>query len=404
MRLPNTRGRWGFSRVVTEASTLPGAKAINTTAAQLQGLGGGSNNYYAPYDAANSRYFLPFALVNIEGAIDRPTSDTIILPAAPSRIRDLSQAERSNLYNFITSNYGDYSFTDRVGEGRIKTAFSVSRYNLDTTIQQILEDLFDHMEHGRVYDLGALEVHNTEYTDDFGTDPASRWNNPDTGNDYFSWDNTNDELDFSLAGNDIFAVYSANNSGSMDHESQVTTLCHNGTERRVIGCGVRMYDNATEEGYAIWGDANASNILIGEKQSGGSFAVLATQGTTTFTDGNFYTFTLAAEGVGATVTLSGWLVDETGTKPASDPGWTTSASPPATTVNHPDSSPDRLINASNHVDCGIASATAIAGDYDTRHDYFKLRAISDRAGGAASIMNQIQNGNLGSDLFNGTIL
>ena len=381
MLLPRQRGRWCFSRVVTEDSTLPGAKSINTTAAQLQGLGSGLNNYYAPYDKTNDRYFLPFALVNISGAIQSPSSDTIILPDLTNSIRALSRSERTSLFNFITNSFGDFSFTDQSGTNRIKSAFNTSGYNLDTTINQILEDLFDHMEHGRAYGLGSPEIHNTEYLEDFGTDPTSRWNTP-AGNDGFGWDATNFEADFSLTGNDIFSVYSANNSGSLDHESQVTCQCHNGSERRVVGCCVRMYDNASEEGYAIWGDANASNVLIGERQAGASFSVLATQGTTTYTDGNFYTHTLAAEGT-ATVNLSGWHQDDGSSKP-SDPGWTTSATPPTATITHPDSSPDRLINATNHVDCGIASATAIAADYDTRHDYFKLRAISDRSGGAAT--------------------
>lgn len=369
-------GQWALSRVVQEFSPLNPASGIFLTAARYQGLADTVDCYYSPLAPSNTDYAIGFALVRMAGNIGTPDADTVLLPGLDTTLRDLRNPERNALRSFLAANLGDYSYRDWAGVVRNKLAFGDKGYILDTPIRQIVTDVFDFLEHGNPFNItGEPEAHNTEYTDDFSTDPysAPRWVNH---GETINWDSTNNELDVAHAGAAVLERYSANNSGSIDHEAQVT--CYSQTspsEQRVTGAAVRMY-GTNPDAYCIYGDNSTDNLYFGRFNSG----TLTEISSTSYTFGaGFYTFCLAAEVSGTDdVALSGWIQSEGASKP-SDPGWITNVG--SETHTYTDTSANRLNNASNHTDCGIGSQYAISRDYDTQLCYFKLRAVSDRGGG-----------------------
>ena len=114
---------------------------------------------------------------------------------------DLSPVERNALRQEFEQWLLAYDFTDFDGP-KSKTDFIAGGYTNATTVSEILTDVFAHLGHSTFRDRGQgnPETHNTEYTDDFGTDPTSRWSHRGDG---ASWDSTNNEYDLTIAGGDL---------------------------------------------------------------------------------------------------------------------------------------------------------------------------------------------------------
>ncbi|HYE22518.1 MAG TPA: hypothetical protein VD998_02940, partial [Verrucomicrobiae bacterium] len=206
------------------------------------------------------------------------------------------------------------------------------------------------------------------FTDNFDTDPyaSGRWVNEILGG---SWDSVNQEFDLT---DDSVAIRYASTPGSMDHEAQVTALAMSGS--RMVGPGVRFDQSGADTMYGSVFEAGFVNFY--RYNNGVRTTIASISIGVPFTSGNFYSMRVAATGgVGNNVVLSAWVVDHGSSKP-SDPGWVGSDNSPNVTFT--DNSVDRLDDAVN-THGGIAGRGNVAV-YDDRHDYFKVRAISDRGG------------------------
>ncbi|MFN3075392.1 MAG: hypothetical protein ABT940_00650 [Alphaproteobacteria bacterium] len=369
-------GRWGFSRIVQKPN------GGFTTAAMQQGLASAIAAYYPPRVAGG--YAAPYAAIKItSGILTTPTSDTILLPRdlalADMTLGDLTALQRTNLRNFLET-WAQYDFTDWDGTIRSIPGFlaTVQTYTTTTTVRQVLRDVYRYLGHSTDRPKPILfESHNTEYTDDFSSDPfsAPRWTNDIAT---AVWDSTNSELDMSYASAWPGCRYSVNDAGSIEHEAQVTSIW-NGEFGATTGAAVRMDNAAAQDWYMGYWDR--TNIILG-RLNGGSETDLTTFAFTA-TANDFVTQRIAASGsAGNNVALSMWRTTHGASKP-SDPGWYgTDGSPDET---YTDTSVDRL-DAASHLDCGIAGHGEGA-DYDSRSDFFKLRAISDRAGAGRTTRN-----------------
>jgi hypothetical protein len=212
-----------------------------------------------------------------------------------------------------------------------------------------------------------------EYTDDFSTDPASRWTSRVTS---FAWDSTDNELDISHAGSAVLEEYTANVPGSIDHESQVTSIV--GGEYIMVASAARI-DGTASDGYVTWINHDTNLIYIGRIEGGTAPYELASEAVTAAT-GDWFTVRLAVSGAaGANVDIDVWYTNHGASKPT-DPGWIGTDGAPD--FEYTDTDGTRL-DATSHDACGIGGRSAISADYDTRHSFWKSRAISDR-GGAAS--------------------
>jgi hypothetical protein len=214
----------------------------------------------------------------------------------------------------------------------------------------------------------------TVITDNFDTDPfLGRWTN-ERGTSV--WNSTN--LEFDLGDNQARpgARYVQTNPGSVDEEAQVTFQHTNQfSDNTQGGPAIRFRDDGTDDWY--WVTVNASNDTYTLFRNNDGGATQLAQGTLAITTGDFITIRLAASGgVGGNVLLNVWIQDHGSSKP-SDPGWIGNDNSPNLTFT--DTDPSRL-NTANHIQVGIAGE-AFGMPVDSRHDYFKARAISDRTGG-----------------------
>lgn len=362
-------GRWGLSRIVTDAD---GGFSV---AAMRDRLGQRIEAYYPPLNEAKTAYTLGFAVVRLQGGVQQPANDdTRLIPNAllDATLGDLTLLQRQRLRAEIEEWFTGYQFTDYDGTVKIKAAFSAAGYTRDTPVRRILLDLFEHMGHSESRPRVIVpESHNTEYTDDFSTDPSSRWTF-EAGS--ASWDSGNSEYDFNTTTNTI-ARYSANDPGSIEQEAQVTAI--EGAARCPY-VAVRVENAGANDCYAI--HSNADGLMDMARWVAGARTTLTNWTLPSRDSGDFVTWRLAASGaVGANVVLDAWVTNHGTTKP-SDPGWIGVDGSPDNTVT--DTSVNRH-DDSTDIQCGIGGRSG-ASDYDTRHCFWKSRAISDRGGAAAT--------------------
>jgi len=368
-------GRWGFSRIIDD-----GAGGWTTHAMQER-LATAVQAKYPPL--VGGVYPVPYAMVRLAGGIVTPsTNDTVLIPRnldlAELTLGDLTAQQRQNLRNFLET-WIEYQFVDWDGAIRRMPGLAtvVATYTAATLVREVLRDIYRHLGHstGRPKPI-LFESHNTEYLDNFGTDPfATRWTN-ELG--AATWDSTNFEIHGDVGTNPWGLRYSINGPGSLDHEAQVTHLVNSGSSH-CGGPAVRMHNTGTDDWYLFTIlDWNDQNLIQVERINGGTPSTLSSIAFTV-ADNDWATQRAAAEGgAGANVLLSVWANNH-GTSKPSDPGWFgVDGSPTAT---YTDTSVDRLDDAA-HVHCGI-SARSGGLSYDTRHSYWKSRAISDRGGAAA---------------------
>jgi hypothetical protein len=375
MAIAPREGRWGLSRIVQASD------GGWDTVALRDGLAEVIECFYPPLNAAKTAYTLPFALIRLDGAIGTPTADTRLIPQRllSATLGDLTAQQRNTLRNQLNEWLTGYSFTDWDGTPVTKATFNASGYNNATPIRQILLDIFAHLGHSEARPkVGLTETHNTEYLEDFSTNPSGRWTVVGTAP---TWDSVNSEWDF-LSTAQPRARYSANDPGSIEHECQSTAVV---SSNRSNGPAVR-YDSADANTmYSLsFGGTNSTapqKYVAGVRTGLGAFA-------TTAAAGDFTTTRIAASGaVGANVELSFWGVGHGATKP-SDPGWYGVDGSP--TGTYTDTSVDRLDDATNS-HCGIGGR-GTTGEIDSRNCYWKSRAIADRGGGSNALAGDATGG------------
>lgn len=227
----------------------------------------------------------------------------------------------------------------------------------------------------------AVTLLATNLSDNFDTDPLGgtpRWTV--LSGTTPAYDATDDEWDLDMATQPIILRYDTT-SGSLECEAQVTFLPQSNPNADGIGGpAVRLRNDTTREGYFAALFPGASVIRVYRYYDDGGNAAWVQVGTDiAFTNGytDWISIRLAASGtVGSNVTLDVWATNHGGTKPASDPGWQgTDNSPLATRTDSDAARADAADNAYG----GVGSLTQ-GFDFDTRHDYWKARAISDRSG------------------------
>ena len=374
-------GRWGFTRILPE----PDGDGW-TTHAMLERLGDEITIQFPPL--VNGAFPVPFAMVRLNGAIISPsTNDTILIPRnltqAELTLGDLTAQQRLNLRNFLET-LAAYSFTD--WDGTLKDipgmSAQVATYTTNTLIRDLLRDLYRYLGHSASRPrMASAEWHNTEHLDGFDTSHETRWTAcTASGIGNGTWDGTDLEVDFS-GDQGAYVRYSANNSGSIEHEAQITG--RHTASVRCLGPGVRM---STNSGYGISRGAGPETQLW-KLIAGTRTNPYTSSASGSFADLDFVTLRLAASGGnGANVELSMWVNPHlTGTKP-SDPGWWgTDGSP---TYTYTDTAADRLDDSAVDLDCGLLARGMVAS-VDTRHNYFKLRAIADRGGASHNLSGSL---------------
>ncbi|MGE3293834.1 MAG: hypothetical protein AB7O95_20900 [Geminicoccaceae bacterium] len=387
-------GRWALSRIVTEASEFPGGDVGFTTAAMRDRLAQRIDAHYPPMMEALDGYALPFALVRMQGNVQPGNADTRLIPAVlvDATLRDLTAQQRQRLASELAEWMPAYEFVDFDGARRVKQAFSAAGYTLDTPLRRILLDLFQHLGHSETRLRASLpESHNTEYLDDFSTDPASRWTVEDGG---YTWDSGNGEMDITYDGGPLLLRYSANGPGSIEHECQVTA---NDSKNRLAGPCCRFDDAGVNDAYTL--DYNRTgNVLAINRYLAGSATQLATLSVTNVNPA-FWTLRLAAEGgAGANVALEAWYTNHgTGAGKPADPGWHGDDGSPDLTYTDTDAS---RLDATSHSQCGIGGPSA-SSDGDLRHDFWKSRAISDRSGGGTTYNEAVSESASATDSVSG---
>jgi len=367
-------GRWGLSRPLF----IDGGW---TTYAMEQHLGSlGAENYFPPRQADGTP-LCNAVLVRLSGTITAPSDgNTVLFPRNLADLGDVTLGEltanqRNALRNTLESWLTGYTFTDWDGQRVTVPSFTerTATYTADTTLKEVARHIFRHMAHSVSRPKPSVfESHNTEYLDDFSTDPfsAPRWTN-ELGT--MTWDSVNAEMAAPTTA--VWGCrYSINGPGSMDHESQVTHVIDSDSSH-CGGPAVRMHNTGTDDWYAFTVlDWNNQNLIEVNRINAGVRSTLAQAYAFTLANNDWITQRAAASGgAGANVVLDVWATNHGTTKP-SDPGWIgVDASPPYT---YTDSEADRLDDAA-HVHCGMAARHY---NHDSRHSYWKSRAISDRSG------------------------
>ena len=368
---PPSGGRWALSRIIQEAG------GGFTTAAMAQGLASQIHAHYPPLNATKTGYTQTHALVRLLGAVGTPNADTDLLP---DLALDASLgAQAASVQALLESRCPRYRYIDWAKAVVGKPLIPVS-YTSGTLCAQVLADLWRHYEHSTSRPRPALgEVHNTEYTDDFGTDPTTRWT-VEVG--AWAWDSTDLEMDVNVSTDGLFR-YSANSPGSIEHEAQVTAI-GSSANNRLMGAATRVDNAGANDGYLSWIHGAAVNL---DRMVAGVRTTLTTGTPVTYTSGDWYSLRLSAEGGnGANVVLNFWITDHNATKPA-DPGWVGVVGTPD--ITYTDTDVARLDDSTLNLQGGIGGRQSDTSEFDTRHDFFKVRAISDRAGGGGTILRTV---------------
>lgn len=369
-------GQWGVSRIV-ETSTRS-----YTTAAMQQKLADIVEAYYPPL--VNGAYPIGYALVHLEGNIGTPNADTELLPrnAVNVRLGDLTATQRNRLRNVLETVFTAYDFTDFDGSSQSVQPFTTftANYTVDTTLRDVAKDIFRFLRHSvKRNKIVLAESHNTEYTDDFATNPftAPRWTNVKNTQ---VWDGVNFELDFQTnTSNRPSAKYSINNTGSIEHEAQ-GTFFQAGSFTQGGGGATRFNSTGALDWYFTGVDASDDIILF--RVTGDALSTLTTfTGALVNANNDWITTRLSSQGTaGSNVVVNLWYTNH-GTSKPSDPGWIGVDGSPNQTFT--DSSANRLDDATS-IQCGMGMVGS-GIEVDTRNDFFKQRAITDRAGAASPV-------------------
>lgn len=355
-------GAWMISRIVTDDGG-------GTTTAAMRDHAGPWRAYYPPAGSG-----LAWALVHRGTPVSVDDADTLALATSglDAALATIPLRGRNRLVQRLRDAGGAYTCTDRRGDVQTRTALA-GDWTMATTWRQVLLDVFAHFAHSEVRAARFIpESHNTEYTDNFDADSSADWTND--GTSAYNRDTTNGEQDGSAWDNDARLRYSANNPGSIEHECQVTGLTNSST--RAVFAGVRMQASPGDAyGVRVQNNGSGAQVLVLSRINAGTRTDIYTSAAFG-TLGNFVTVRLAAEGTaGSNVVLDMWTTDHGASKP-SDPGWYGTDDSPTDTYT--DSDANRLDDAA-HLYGGFAGRGPAGAGHDSRMDFWRVRAISDRA-------------------------
>ena len=209
-----------------------------------------------------------------------------------------------------------------------------------------------------------------EILDDFSTNPfAGNWTNEINIAD---WDATDLELDLTNDGTDSLVRRSAGGPGGLEHEVQVTTTT--ASDAAIYGPMARVGDDGTDDGYAV--NFTTTNVVFRRFNAGVLTALDVQSSGLTITNGRWYSICLVVTGGPAANAILAVRIVDHGTSKPSDPGWLDMTVPDATFT---DTDASRLDDDTLHLHGGIGGSD-IGGIavVDTRHDYWKMRLLSDR--------------------------
>ena len=325
------------------------------------------------------KYPLPYALVRFVDITGVPDEDTYLFPTLDTRLEQMSSKERKDFISKLSSMLVDYKYTNYKDE---EVSMSLSIKDKDKLdVRNVIIDIFEYLGHSKARaGLVVFETHNTEYLDNFDTDPfTSRWS-IEVGTAVY--DGTEFEMDVENNA-EHFIRYQANSPGSIEHEAQATSMLNPAVSNRVglISCRMRN-STSPDDAYTFWFDGG--NTINLTRYNAGVRTGLAAHSGGTQTVGDFYTGRIATSGaVGEQVVIAYWWQDHDTPKP-SDPGWIgVDESPNAsyTDTSASGGGAGQRLDTATHTQCGVAGrGRNTDANVDTHHDFFKIRAISDRGG------------------------
>jgi len=328
-------------------------------------------------NAAKTGFVLPVALVRCVGVVNNTDPNTLLFPltidASEPTVGDIPVAQRTTFFNDLRARLLAHNYVDWDGTPKQVTAFA-GAYPPSTPLRQVVADIYVHLAHSDYRPKPIIAaLHNTEYLDDFSTDPTARW--AAISGAVWAWDSVNSEMDADATVARWAQRYTTD-TGSIEHEAQATFLLAGAASTdQMGGGGGRMHATADDFYFPVISAVNDTVILY--KHVAGVRTTLATFTGYTALANEFHTMRSAYAGAaGSNVVISIWRQNHGTTKPA-NPGWYGADGTPDHTYT--DTAADRLDDAT-HLYNGIVGQGQ-GGDWDTRHSFFKERAISDRSAG-----------------------
>jgi len=362
-------GNWGLSQIVSFMGGWTCAAQVNNPTARI-------DIHYPPLDRTTGTYTQPWALIWTPDTLANTTGTYMVprrIDVDTLTIADLTNPQRNAARTATESRFTGYSYTNWDGSIVTVPAFDFDIYPLSTPLVDLIRGIYAYFGHSDYRPRPAtLEAHNTEYTDDFSTDPAARWTGILGGT--FAHDAVNNEMDCDTSNIDAIVYYSANDPGSIEQEAQHTYFLDGRATKDYYGTAVRVDGTATD-GYVAMA-SNQDDLIYVFRYLAGTRSTIGSSAKTLAVD-EWHTTRLAVSGgVGSNAVCDIWDNLDGASKPSSDPGWYGVDGTPDWTVT--DSSVDRL-DASTHIKCGVGWIGGGA-DWDNAADWFKERAITDRAG------------------------
>jgi len=315
------------------------------------------------------------------------SSDLFVLGLRGGLVADMSVAKRLALRNLLDSFGASYNYQDQADTLITVPALPTGDLAL-LTMTELEVRLLDYFQNGKPTRLEgqvSLVDHNTEFTDDFSTDPfTANWT--ETMGTAWTWDDPNDEMDCAGGGTNNVMRRDAD-VGSNEMEAQGTFLLagYGGTCCR--------HRDGTDDTTYMTQHGNGDNNIYWYRVVAGVFTDMGGTDPETFVDNQWYSVRLACQTQGANVVLSAWVLGHGASKPA-DPGWVGVDGSPTDTFS--DGNAARILDADAQRGGLFYNDFGGAGSAD----WFKQREISDRAGAGRTTRNTLA-APLGSHLGRG---
>ena len=180
-------GRWAISKIIRNV------RGNWTTTVSQNKLAPVIHNYFPPQNI-DGTYAGEYALVWLDGNVKTPDADTILLPnlVLDDTLVKLSSVNQNTLKSNLGDRFPGYSYLDYKNEAISVADFDASLYDSNIPFKQVLQDIYKFLQHSSYRSKPVGETtHNTEYTDNYDTDPATRWT---ARLNTFSYDSVNGEV------------------------------------------------------------------------------------------------------------------------------------------------------------------------------------------------------------------
>jgi hypothetical protein len=308
------------------------------------------------------------------------STDIVLLPMLVERLADLSAARRQRIRDGLLAAFSaGYTYLNQAGVLQTVGALDLSDVLTSGTLTggDMLARLSTYLAHREATGKeGVVEApHNTEFLDDFATDPFTGGRFSNVTANLWTYDGTNFEIDCPGTGG-AFIARRDSDVGSLDMETQGTILLPSDAGAGYPGPSARNRPSADTH-YALEVETSGTGTVYYIRRVAGANTDLGGSDALTFTDSVWCSVRLATQTNGAQVDLSVWRLNHTGTKPA-DPGWIGVDGTPDATLAGGDTNAARILD-SDAQRGGVVQTNAAA----TSTDWFKVRAVSDRGGAGA---------------------